>query len=88
MYWLLLGRYGRGHEQRQIWIFSCWSISRNFKVERSRDFEDALSVLERLQDRFDLAYLGHWARRLGVREELGHIAAFVRTKVGQGSEHL
>jgi hypothetical protein len=40
-----------------------------------KDFEDALSVLEQLRDRLDLAYLEYWARKLGIIGELNYILA-------------
>ena len=43
------------------------------KVQRPRDFEDAVSVVERFRSKLDREYLDHWARQLGIMEELRYI---------------
>lgn len=61
---------------RYYWVVSPEDfILQKLKVGRPRDFEDALSVVEQLRDRLDREYLGHWARRLGVTEELDYVLA-------------
>jgi hypothetical protein len=50
-------------------------ILQKLKVGRPRDFEDAMSVVERSHKELDHAYLKHWARKLGVAEELDYIMA-------------
>lgn len=60
--------------RRYYWIVSPEDfILQKLKVGRPRDFEDALSVMERCRDELDLKYLQDWARRLGVTAELDHI---------------
>lgn len=48
-------------------------ILQKLKVGRPRDFEDALSVLERCRKIVDKRYLQRWADRIGVSAELHHI---------------
>ena len=48
-------------------------ILQKLKVGRPRDFEDAVSVVDRLRNKLDGEYLEHWAGQLGVMEELGYI---------------
>lgn len=43
------------------------------KVGRPRDFEDALSVVERFREKLNRNYLGRWAARLGVTAELKYV---------------
>jgi hypothetical protein len=56
-----------------------WLVSREdfiiqkLKVGRPRDFEDALSVLERSGETLDKRYLERWADRTGVLAELRYI---------------
>jgi hypothetical protein len=66
------------------WALAAWGRPRStndldflqkLKVGRPRDFEDAVSVLEQLKDKLDRRYLEHWARKLGVTEELSYILA-------------
>lgn len=59
---------------RYYWVVSAEDcILQKLKVGRPRDFEDAVSVVERRRKELDLTYLEHWARQLGVREELSYI---------------
>jgi hypothetical protein len=59
---------------RYYWVVSAEDfILQKLKVQRPRDFEDAVSVVERSRGKLDREYLGRWARRLGVREELDYI---------------
>lgn len=57
----------------------CWVIApedfilHKLKVGRPRDFEDALSVLERSRKMLDFKYLREWAERLGVTAELDYL---------------
>lgn len=57
----------------------CWFIApedfilQKLKVGRPRDFEDALSVLERSRKILDLTYLGRWTQELDLTEELGYL---------------
>jgi len=48
-------------------------ILQKLKVGRPRDFEDALSVLERSGKILDKRYLERWASRIGVSGELKYI---------------
>jgi len=49
------------------------SWSGGLKVGRPRDFEDALSVLERSRKMLDFEYLKHWSGRLGLAVELDYV---------------
>ena len=61
---------------RYYWVVSLEDfILQKLKVGRPRDFEDAVSVVDRLRNRLDREYLEHWARQLGVTEELNYIVA-------------
>ncbi len=57
----------------------CWLaapddfILQKLKVGRPRDFEDALTVLERSRKILDFDYLEQWAGRLGVTAELHYL---------------
>jgi hypothetical protein len=57
----------------------CWVVSpedfilQKLKVGRPRDFEDALSVVERLGEILDRNYLREWAAELGVTAELDYV---------------
>jgi Nucleotidyl transferase of unknown function (DUF2204) len=63
-------------DRRYYWVVSPEDfILQKLKVGRPRDFEDAISVVERHQNGLDRAYLEHWARKLGVRDELIYIMA-------------
>lgn len=48
-------------------------ILQKLKVGRPRDFEDAVTVLERQRKRLDMRYLKKWAKRLGILGELNYI---------------
>lgn len=48
-------------------------ILQKLKVGRPRDFEDALSVLERSGKTLDKRYLQRWADRIGIGAELKYI---------------
>lgn len=50
-------------------------ILQKLKVGRPRDFEDAVSVVERRRKELDRTYLEHWARQIGVTEEFNYIMA-------------
>jgi len=66
---------------RYYWVVSAEDfVLQKLKVGRPRDFEDALSVIERRGKELDQEYLEHWARRLGVAEEL----AYIFTSEGRG----
>lgn len=59
---------------RYYWVVSPEDfIIQKLKVGRPRDFEDALSVLERSGDTLDRRYLRRWAGRTGVSAELHYI---------------
>ena len=63
-------------EGRYYWVVAPEDlILQKLKVGRPRDFEDALSVLERSARLLNHAYLRRWARRLRVLEELDYILA-------------
>ena len=48
-------------------------VLQKLKVGRPRDFEDALSVLERSGNILDRRYLRRWAGKIGVSAELKYI---------------
>lgn len=63
-------------DRRYYWVVSAEDfILQKLKVGRPRDFEDAISVVERRGKELDQAYLEHWARELRVVDELGYIMA-------------
>lgn len=43
------------------------------RVGRLTDFEDALGIVTNPSLQFDLAYLSHWADRLGLQGELSYV---------------
>ena len=56
------------------WVVSLEDfVLQKLKVGRPRDFEDATSVTDRFRDTLDREYLEHWARRIGVVEELNYL---------------
>jgi len=59
---------------RCYWLVSAEDfILQKLKVGRPRDFEDALSVLERSGKKLNRRYLERWANRIGVAAELKYI---------------
>lgn len=59
---------------RYYWVVSAEDfILQKLKVGRPRDFEDAVSVVERCRKGLDRAHLEHWAKRLGVTAELHYV---------------
>ena len=48
-------------------------ILQKLKVRRPRDFEAAVTVLERLSGDLDIPYLKRWAKRLGISDELDYV---------------
>ena len=48
-------------------------ILQKLKVGRPRDFEDAVTVLERFRKELDMVYLKRWSRHLGIMNELNYI---------------
>lgn len=61
-------------DERYCWVVSAEDfILQKIKVGRPRDFEDALSVLERSGKILDKRYLERWAGRIGVSAELNYI---------------
>ncbi len=48
-------------------------ILQKLKVGRPRDFEDAVTVLERSSGDINIPYIKRWANRLGISEELSYI---------------
>ena len=69
----------RRKRRKHIGRCHCWVVSaedfilQKLKVGRPRDFEDALSVLERSGKSLDKRYLARWASRIGVAAELKYI---------------
>jgi hypothetical protein len=64
----------RRMDGRYYWVVSPEDfIIQKLKVGRPRDFEDALSVLERSGTILDKRYLQRWADRTGVSAELHYI---------------
>ena len=68
----------RRHRKRLAGRYPCVVAADDFilqklKVGRPRDFEDALSVLERSSAQLDSRYLWKWARKLRVTEELDYL---------------
>lgn len=49
-------------------------VLQKLKVGRPRDFEDAVTVLERRRGRLDLPYIKRWARQLGIIGEFNYVA--------------
>lgn len=63
-------------DRHYYWVVSAEDfILQKLKVGRPRDFEDVVSVIERLRKKLDREYLEHWARQLGVMEEFNYIMA-------------
>lgn len=61
-------------DERLYWVVSAEDfILQKLKVGRPRDFEDAVSVLERSGKGLDKRYLDRWASRIGVSAELNYI---------------
>lgn len=65
--------------RKRIWKQYCWFVSpedliiQKLKVGRPRDFEDALTVLDRSGKILDRRYIRRWAKRIGVSKELEYI---------------
>ena len=61
-------------DREYYWVVSLEDfILQKVKVGRPRDFEDALSVIERFREKLDRKYLQKWAAQLGVTAELDHV---------------
>ena len=61
-------------EGHYYWVISPDDfVIQKLKVGRPRDFEDALTVLERCREKLDRRYLLRWARRLGIFRELEYL---------------
>lgn len=61
-------------EGRVYWFVAAEDfILQKLKVGRPRDFEDALTVLERSGARLNRAYLRRWAARLHITGELDYV---------------
>ena len=59
---------------RYYWVVSLEDfILQKIKVGRPRDFEDALSEVERFREKLGLKYLERWADRLHVSAELRYV---------------
>jgi hypothetical protein len=43
------------------------------RAGRPTDFDDIVGILERVGDAIDVRYLGRWARRLGLIDELNYV---------------
>jgi hypothetical protein len=69
----------RRKRRRRMDAGDCWVVSpedfilQKLKVGRPRDFEDALSVLERCGKTLDRRYLERWATSLGILSELHYV---------------
>lgn len=64
-------------EGRYYWVVSLEDfILQKIKVGRPRDFEDALSVVERFRGKLDVKYLERWAGRLHVSAEFRYVMSF------------
>jgi hypothetical protein len=71
---ILRRRQKKRVERKYYWVVSLEDfILQKLKVGRPRDFEDALSVVERFREKLDRRYLGRWAGRLGVTGELDYV---------------
>lgn len=56
------------------WIVSLEDfILQKLKVGRPRDFEDAVSIIERFRGKLDHEHLVFWSRKLGIWEELHYL---------------
>ena len=61
-------------EREYFWVVSLEDfILQKLKVGRPRDFEDALSVVERFREKLNRNYLRKWAAQLGVTAELDYV---------------
>lgn len=61
-------------EREYYWVVSLEDfILQKLKVGRPRDFEDALSVVERFGETLDRNYLREWAAQLSVTAELDYV---------------
>lgn len=69
----------RRRRKRRLGGESYWVVSvedfilQKIKVGRPRDFEDALSVVERFREKLDMGYLKRWADQLRVGAELRYV---------------
>jgi hypothetical protein len=73
---ILRRRQKKRVEGKYYWVVSLEDfILQKLKVGRPRDFEDALSVVERFREKLDRRYLGRWAARLRVTAELDYVMA-------------
>jgi hypothetical protein len=71
---VFLRRRKKRMDGHYYWVVSTEDfILQKLKVGRPRDFEDAVSVVDRFQGKLDREYLKHWARQLGVTEEFNYI---------------
>lgn len=60
--------------ERMLWVIAPEDfILQKLKVGRPRDFEDALTVLERRSKDISITYIKRWAKRLGISSELDYI---------------
>jgi hypothetical protein len=60
--------------RRYYWVVSVGDfILQKIKVGRPRDFENAVSVVERFREQLDLKYLERWADQLRVGAELRYV---------------
>ncbi len=60
--------------QKYFWFSAAEDlILEKLKVGRPRDFEDAVTVLERMGEKLDMRYLRRWAKKLGLQNELDYI---------------
>lgn len=56
------------------WVVSVEDfVLQKLQAGRPRDFEDAISIIERFRRKLDHEYLIYWARQLGVMEELNYL---------------
>ena len=55
-------------------------ILQKLKVGRPRDFEDALSIVQRCGSILNRAYVSRWAARLRIDEELAYITSLDRPR--------
>lgn len=71
---ILRRRQKKRVEGKYYWVVSLEDfILQKLKVGRPRDFEDALSVVERFRRKLDRRYLGRWAGRLRITAELNYV---------------
>jgi hypothetical protein len=67
-------RVKKRYRRHFIWFPSAEDlVLLKLRAGRQTDFDDVLGILQRVGDALDLSYLGRWARRLGLVDELNYV---------------